>query len=195
MDEPRAGEPVRVLYVGRTDASKGTDLVPRAVAQLRGEGENVELVVAGSTWFYDHQKRNERPYIRDLRHSMDAAGADYLGHVARADLPAVFAAADIACVPSRFQEPFGLAALEGMAAGCASIVARRGGLPEFCEGAALLIEPELPDANAPGGFTHALRQLVRDRALLRRHKELSRARALQFRWSAALDRLETLLKK
>ena len=188
LQTPRAGEPVRVLYVGRTDATKGTDLVPRAVTQLRAEGAHVELTVAGSTWFYDHEKQNERPYIRDLRAAMDEAGAKYLGHVARGDLPAVFRAADVSCVPSRFEEPFGLTALEGMASGCALIASKRGGLPEFCQNAARLIEPDAPDE-----FTDALRDLVNDRALLWRHKELGRARALEYRWSAATTRLEELI--
>lgn len=179
---------IRVIYLGRTDATKGTDLVPRAVSQLRSEGENVELTVAGSTWFYDHEKQNARPYIRELRASMDAAGANYLGHVARADLPAILRQADVACVPSRFNEPFGLTALEGMASGCATIVSNRGGLPEFCAGAALVIEPDAPDE-----FTDALRQLVRDHAMLNRYKELGRARALEYDWSVAVDRLETLI--
>ena len=188
LETPQPGEPVRVIYVGRTDATKGTDLVPRAVAQLQGEGENIELTVAGSTWFYDHEKQNERPYIRELRASMQAANADYLGHVARAELPAVFRAADVACVPSRFQEPFGLVALEGMASGCALIASKRGGLPEFCAGAALLVEPDQPD-----DFTGALRQLVRDRALLRRYKQLGRARALQYGWNVAIERMVELV--
>ena len=193
LDEPRDNEPVRVLYVGRTDATKGTDLVPQAVAQLRAAGANVELTVAGSTWFYDHEKQNDRPYIRELRASMEAAGAKYLGHVARPDLPAVFRAADISCVPSRFNEPFGLTALEGMASGCALIAARRGGLPEFCAGAALMINPESSDADAPDSFAHALNQLVRNRALLGQYKEKSRARALEFQWSTIVNRVEQLL--
>ncbi len=180
--------PIHVIYVGRTDATKGTDLVPRAVSQLKSEGENVELTIAGSTWFYDHEKQNARPYIRELRAAMDAAGANYLGHVARPDLPALLRQADVACVPSRFNEPFGLTALEGMASGCATIVSNRGGLPEFCAGAALVIEPDAPDE-----FTDALRRLVRDRALLNRYKELGRARALEYDWSVAVDRLETLI--
>ena len=181
-------DPIRVIYVGRTDATKGTDLVPRAVTQLKSEGENVELTVAGSTWFYDHAKQNARPYIRELNAAMDAADANYLGHVARADLPAILRGADVACVPSRFNEPFGLTALEGMASGCATIVSNRGGLPEFCTGAALVIEPEAPDE-----FTDALRQLVRDHELLNRYKKLGRARALEYDWSVAVDRLETLI--
>ena len=181
-------EPIRVIYVGRTDATKGTDLVPRAVSQLKSEGENIELTVAGSTWFYDHEKQNARPYIRELRAALDAAGATYLGHVARADLPAILRQADVACVPSRFNEPFGLTALEGMASGCAMIVSNRGGLPEFCEGAAQIIEPDAPDE-----FTDALRQLVQNRELLNRYKKLGRARALEYDWSVAVDQLETLI--
>ena len=181
-------EPIRVIYVGRTDATKGTDLVPRAVSQLKSEGENVELTVAGSTWFYDHDRQNARPYIRELRAALDAAGATYLGHVARADLPAILRQADVACVPSRFNEPFGLTALEGMASGCAMIVSNRGGLPEFCAGAAQIIEPDAPDE-----FTDALRQLVQNRELLNRYKKLGRARALEYDWSVAVDRLETLI--
>ncbi len=188
LQSSNLNDPIRVIYVGRTDATKGTDLVPRAVSQLRGEGENVELTVAGSTWFYDHEKQNARPYIRELRAAMDAAGAHYLGHVARPDLPAILRQADVACVPSRFNEPFGLTALEGMASGCATIVSNRGGLPEFCAGAALIIEPDAPDE-----FTDALRQLVRDPELLNRYKELGRARALEYDWSVAVDRLETLI--
>ena len=188
LETPRQGEPVRVLYVGRTDATKGTDLVPLAVARLRAEGENVELTVAGSTWFYDHERRNERPYMGELRALMNDAGATYLGHVARPDLPAVFRACDVAAVPSRFQEPFGLAALEGLASGCALIASRRGGLSEVCGEAALFIEPDAPDA-----LTDALRQLVRDRELLQIYKGRARERARGFAWKLIVDRMEQLL--
>lgn len=188
LEMPRENEPVRVLYVGRTDWHKGTDLVPRAVAQLQSEGENVQLIVAGAVWFYNYDKQEEQPYFRELRAAMNSANADYLGHVARPDIPAVFQSADIACVPSRCDEAFGLTALESMASGCATIAARRGGLPEVCGDAALMIEP-----NAPDELTDALRQLVRDRELLGEYKKRARARALDYRWSVIIDRMEELL--
>lgn len=188
LQTPRVGEPVRVLYVGRTDWHKGTDLVPPAVAQLQDEGENVQLSVAGAIWFYNYQKQDEQPYFRELRAAMNSANANYLGHVARPEIPAVFQGADIVCVPSRCDEAFGLTALEAMASGCATIAARRGGLPEVCGAAALMIEP-----NAPDELTDALRQLVRDRELLSQYKERARARALDYRWSVIIDRMEELL--
>ena len=204
LEEPKEDEPVRVVFVGRVDPTKGGDLVARAVAQLKSEGLAVELSVAGAIWFYNFDRQNDDPYFRELRELLDEAGANYLGHVARPDIPATFAACDIACAPSRFNEPFGLVALEGMASGCALIAATRGGLAEFCPGAALMIDPDLPDANQSGGFTDAnqsggftdaLRQLVTNRALLRDYKARGRARALEYRWSVAADRVEALLER
>ncbi len=188
LQSPAFNEPVRVLYVGRTDWHKGTDLVPHAVAQLQGEGENVRLSVAGAVWFYNYQHQDEQPYFRELRAAMERADADYLGHVARPDIAAVFREADIVCVPSRCDEAFGLTALEAMASGCAAIVSRRGGLPEVSGDAALIIEP-----NAPDELTDALRQLVRNRELLWQYKERARARALHYRWSVIVDRMEKLM--
>ncbi len=188
LQTPDLKTPVRVLYVGRTDWHKGTDLVPRAVAQLQAEGENVRLSVAGAVWFYNYHHQEEQPYFRELRGAMKHANADYLGHVARPDIADVFRSADIVCVPSRCDEAFGLTALEGMASGCAMVVSRRGGLPEVCGDAALVIEP-----NAPDELTDALRGLVRNRELLRQYKERGRARALNYRWSVIVDRMEELM--
>ena len=188
LQTPRTGEPVRVLYVGRTDWHKGTDLVPHAVEQLQREGANVELSVAGAVWFYNYQNQHEQPYFRELRASMERARANYLGHVARPDVPAVFRDADIACVPSRCDEAFGLTALESMASGCATVASRRGGLPEVCGQAALLIEP-----NAPDELSDALRQLVSNRELLRQFKARARSRALDYRWDVIVDRMEKLI--
>lgn len=188
LQTPRENEPVRVLYVGRTDWHKGTDLVPRAVAQLQSEGANVELSVAGAVWFYNYGNQDEQPYFRELRAAMERARANYLGHVARPDVPAVFRNADIACVPSRCDEAFGLTALESMASGCATVVSRRGGLPEVCGDAALIIEPDAPDE-----LTDALRKLVSNRELLRQYKEKARARALNYRWDVIVDRMEKLM--
>jgi glycosyltransferase involved in cell wall biosynthesis len=58
------------------------------------------------------------------------------------------ASSRVVAVPSR-QEPFGLVALEAMAAGKPVIASRVGGLPEVLDGAeALLVEPDDPTALA-----------------------------------------------
>jgi glycosyltransferase involved in cell wall biosynthesis len=52
----------------------------------------------------------------------------------------LYSIADIVLVPSLWPEPFGRTALEAFTAGIPVIASRRGGLPEFAEGSALLID-------------------------------------------------------
>ena len=64
------------------------------------------------------------------------------GFVSDDDLRALLRQASCVVIPSLY-EPFGIVALEGMAAGAPTIVARTGGLAEIVEGsgAGLLFEP------------------------------------------------------
>ena len=57
-------------------------------------------------------------------------------------MPSYLKTANIVVVPSLWEEPFGLTVLEAMAAGVPLIATRCGGIPEVCEGAAILIERE-----------------------------------------------------
>ena len=50
--------------------------------------------------------------------------------------------ADIAVLPSMWEEPFGLTVVEAMAAGLPLITTRSGGIPEICEGVATIVERE-----------------------------------------------------
>ena len=58
----------------------------------------------------------------------------FLGFVADDDLPLVYRAADIAIMPSRELEGFGLTAVEALAAGTPVLVTPVGGLPEVVRG-------------------------------------------------------------
>jgi glycosyltransferase involved in cell wall biosynthesis len=67
---------------------------------------------------------------------------DLAGFVPDDELRATLQRAGCVVIPSLY-EPFGIVALEGMAAGAPTIVARTGGLAEIVEGtdAGLLFEP------------------------------------------------------
>ena len=69
------------------------------------------------------------------------------------------ARAAIVVVPSRWQEPFGLVALEALASGAALICADRGGLREVAGDAAVYVDPDDPAALAA-----AIRALAADAA-------------------------------
>jgi len=175
----------RVLFLGRIDPNKGPDIAADAVAALRAEGLRLSLTVAGGLWFYGHGREMEDPFFNSFNTKMEAAGADYRGHVPRARVPELVRAHDIVCVLSRSEEPFGLVALEAMASGCAVIASRRGGLPEACGGAAMLVDPD----DFPA-VTDALRRLVTDPALLRRTKRQSVERAARAPWAGCAQLLE-----
>ena len=64
-----------------------------------------------------------------------------------ADLPALYAGAAAFAMPSLY-EGFGLPCVEAMAAGTPVVAADRAALPEACGGAALLADPDDPDAFA-----------------------------------------------
>lgn len=184
--EPR--QDLKVLFIGRIDRNKGPDIVADAVALLRREGLPVLLTVAGGLWFYGHGNEMADPFFRELKGKMEAAGADYKGHVTRPNVPALVRDQDVSCVLSRTHDPNPLVCLESMASGCAVIGADRGGIPDAFGEAGILVDPD-----DFGAVVSHLRRLATDPDALRRQKEASVARASRASWAANVDQLEKLL--
>lgn len=64
----------------------------------------------------------------------------FTGYINYELVPSYLKMADIAVVPSMWEEPFGLTVVEAMAAGLPLITTRSGGIPEICEGVATIVE-------------------------------------------------------
>jgi glycosyltransferase involved in cell wall biosynthesis len=179
---------LRVLFVGRIDRNKGPDIAADAVALLQREGWSVEFTVAGGIWFYETGKESEDPYFRVLKEKMDAIGARYLGHVGRNQIGDVFRDHDVVCVLSRSTEPFGLVVLEAMASGCAVIASNRGGIPDACGPAGVMVDP-----NDFAAVTQILRQYCCNPEILAEAKRRCRAYALSCSWASRVDELTAIL--
>ncbi len=108
----------------------------------------------------------------------------------RPDVEAIFAAADVVCVPSR-QEAFGNVVLEACAAGVPVVTSRRTGAAELLDGPLARLVVEDPE-DGPALGTALLRALGPEGAELGR---AARARAERLPWDAHLDRVETLLRE
>ncbi|MFE1646135.1 glycosyltransferase [Microbacterium sp. P01] len=119
-------ENVRLVYVGRLSPRKGPDLIVEALAELPGDIPEVHLDIVGNVFpgyeWFDEQ----------LRDRINALGLNervrMLGF--RPDIWSTVEAADALVVPSRFDEPFGNTAVEGVIAGRVVLVSDTSGLRE-----------------------------------------------------------------
>ena len=66
----------------------------------------------------------------------------FTGFINYDQVPSYLKMADIAVVPSMWEEPFGLTVVEAMASGLPLITTRSGGIPEICEGVATIVDRE-----------------------------------------------------
>jgi glycosyltransferase involved in cell wall biosynthesis len=99
------------------------------------------------------------------------------GWMPDADVEGLFALASVFAFPSLY-EGFGLPVLEAMVRGVPVACADRSSLPEVAGGAALLFDPQDPQAIAD-----AIGRLLDDRELAERLVAAGRARAAEFTWA------------
>ncbi|MGI8713308.1 MAG: glycosyltransferase family 4 protein, partial [Solirubrobacteraceae bacterium] len=144
-----------VLTIATADRRKNLPSLALAAQRLSTLG--IDLVWAGDA----------RPYFAD---APAVAGIRALGYVDDDDLPGLYAGARAFVLPSRY-EGFGLTCLEAMACGVPVVAANRAALPETCGEAALLVDPDDPDAVAQAltwaATDEPTRTRLRDRGLRR----------------------------
>lgn len=185
FDGPRQphGETTSITFVGRVIPDKGVHVLLDAV-RLLGRPD-LRVTVVGRPGFAADAPLT--PY--ELRLRRDAAAmrgsVEFASFVPRTGLPEVLRRADVLVVPSVWPEPFGLTALEGMAAGAAVVASDVGGLPEAVGDAGILVPPA--DAAA---LAEVLEALADDDALLAGTQAAGRRRAAELTWARARARLD-----
>lgn len=134
-----------LVFLGRLVSDKGCDLVLRALALLKKDGLSPSFTVVGDG--------PEMPALRQLTAELGLSPqVEFLGTV-REGRGKIVARHKIMVVPSIWEEPFGVVALEGIAAGCAVIATRGGGLPEAVGPCGILV---------PNGDVEALAAAMKD---------------------------------
>ena len=123
INKPYPADCPYVLAVGQLLSHKGFDLLLDAFTQAAGKYPKVQLWIAG-----DGPQRTE---LETLIHQKELVQRVRLfGKVDEATVASLMAGCLFIAMPSR-REPFGIVALEGMAAGKAVLATPVGGLPEF----------------------------------------------------------------
>ena len=155
-----------IAAAGRLEWEKGFSTVVRALPDLRRVHPRVRFVLAG--------RGSYTRTLLDLAAELDVTELLVTpGWLARRDLAALYAAADVVVVPSRY-EPSGLVAREAQAAGATVVVTRTGGLVEA-------VQDETTGLLMNVGDVHGLRDLI---SLLAAHP--SRGRRLAQAGAAAV---------
>lgn len=185
--DPPAGRPLRVVCHGRIDPNKGQDAAALGVAMLRQEGHDVELTVIGELRTFGFDQAVADAYASRVADAVALAGGRMLGWMPHDQLAVELRTYDIACALSRVEEPFGLAALEAMASGCAVVATSKGGLPEVVGSAGVMVAPDSPEEVAAA---------IRSLSDLERLRDVRRAcseRAAGLTWSATANRFLQVL--
>lgn len=128
---PRSSGPVdqtparkhRIAYTGRLDEAKGVPLLMSAWETFRAvqPAARLRLVIAGDGPL--------GPLVRSW--AAQRPEVEYVGALPRAEARAVLASSLAAVVPSAWEEVFGLAAVEAMAAGTVPLLPAHGSFPEL----------------------------------------------------------------
>ncbi len=112
-----------LIFVGRLVSDKGANMLVEAVTRLHAQGIRPTLTITGS----GPEELALKKMVHD--HGLDEH-VNFTGSLRGAELVAMMNRHRIMVVPSIWDEPFGIVALEGIACGCVIIGSSGGGLPE-----------------------------------------------------------------
>jgi len=180
---PAADRSLDLVFVGRLVTEKGVDLLLEALACLKGRGLSPSLTIIGDG--------PERGALEQLTAQLGLGGqVSFAGTKRGAALAELLHRYKVMAIPSRYAEPFGVVALEGIACGCLVIGSSGGGLPEAIGSCGLTF---------PNGEAEALAAALE--RLLLQPNEHSRLQAnaashlAQFKAATVAQRYLTLFRK
>ena len=145
-----------ILIAGRMVPEKGILEAAQALATVLPKHPNWRLIIAGARKFETGQRSR---YEDEIAMNIATLGnqAEMTGFIPIDEVRKWQARSAIAVCPSLWDDPMPKAVLESLAAGCALVTTRRGGIPEVAEGRAHIVET--PDV---ANFITAFEQLIGD---------------------------------
>jgi glycosyltransferase involved in cell wall biosynthesis len=172
-----------VLSVGSREPGKNRDRLIRAMRELRDEGIDRRLLIAGQpAWKHE----GEEALVDEL-----AMGdrVIFAGYVPDDDLPALYSACDAFAFPSLY-EGFGVPVLEAMACGAPVVTSDVSATAEVAGNAAVLVDPR-----SVASIRDGLRRVLTDDDLRAGLLQAGMARAAQFSWRRAADETHSVYER
>jgi glycogen(starch) synthase len=109
-----------IVFMSRLVSDKGADLLLQALAILKAEGHTPSLTIIGDG--------PEKPMLQSLTTQLGLAQQVSFAGSIHEGRGRIVAQHRIMAIPSLWEEPFGVVALEGIASGCALVASSGGGL-------------------------------------------------------------------
>jgi glycosyltransferase involved in cell wall biosynthesis len=178
---------VVIVQPSRLESLKGHDLHLEALGGLRDIAPSWRCWMLGGV-----QRPHEAAYLRRLRRQAESLGiaerVQFLGQ--RSDVPTLLRAADVLCQPNTRPDAFGLAFVEGLAAGVPVVTSAFGGALEIVDDTCGCLVP----ANDAAALSEVLRRLITDGRLREKLGSAGPARAMQLCGAdAQMQRLDAVL--
>lgn len=131
-----------MVFSGRINQEKGISELIDAMLMLK-DTPKIKLMIIGGTFFGN--AGNEDKFVRSLKNKAKKIENNivFTGFIPYEDIPNYLQLADIAVIPSIWNDPFPTTELEAQAMGLPIITTRRGGIPEeVTEKNAILLETD-----------------------------------------------------
>lgn len=141
-----------IMFAGRLSWEKGPDKLLQAALEL----DDVSVIFAGGLLSGLNLEDDYQKSIHDAAIQLGDR-AIFTGYIDHDDLPAYYNAADIAVLPSMWDEPAGLTMIEAMACGTPVITTKSGGIPEYVGDYAFLLDR---DDGLVDGITRTIRYVL-----------------------------------
>ena len=129
-----------VAFVGRIVQEKGVHIFVQSIRSLVKKYPEWKFRIIGTS--KAGNEKLETNYEKKVIRDFEALGhnAEYSGFIPNSEVKEIMRTLSILVVPSIWEEPLGLTALEGFCYGAAIIASKVGGLKEMLDGTGLLIE-------------------------------------------------------
>lgn len=160
-----------LIFAGRLSPEKGVDKLLESLRYIRNV-DSVKVLVIGS---YAHGTNSDQSeYGQTLRQLAKQwpNKVIFTGYVPQSQMKAYYQIADIAVLPSVWEEPAGLTMLEAMACGTPVVTTDSGGIPEYVSDGAVVLER---NSNLPRNIAMAVNRLFENTEMYVDYQEKAQA--------------------
>lgn len=185
------GATLRVGFAGQWSEGKGIDDLLDAWPHVEACEQNARLRLAGGPSLWTGLTPEEHAgWGQRIKRAAEEFNIEVVGQIDRKDMPAFWKSLDVAVVPSKREEAFGLVALEAMACGLPVVVTDDGALPWLVDDAGIVVSRGQPEK-----LGEAITKLLFDGRLRDRLGQKARERAGDFSREQMRDRLCRLVDR